>query len=1329
MKFWGSPEQKQEAKPVIRSVVAPARVQKSKAMIELLEMKKNFQAELDSAGPDEAELAQDQKDAKKRWAARVGRVPRSDEAMVWTEAKSNRKIEGSVKRKIEFGAYEKMKIADAVDEEREAFATEHELWQHLRKKFGVPVQRLKDIYAKKDQWQNLVKANQLGKKRGGKQGKRKRPIALKIRSKGAGRKREFQDQISQLKKWLDLERMNSHNISKRELLIEFCCLLVEHAGSCLKKAEQVSAEASQLEVNRAKQWRQEAENAMSRKQKLMDPTTKYGKNYTEKLISWMNAKYMQKEISHKLSRIEAKARAQLTYQAVDRAIWLMGAADEKRLDEAGVVAQPEEVIKNRKNLIITMSDQVPLWAKAVHKKIIFSEGELTGLRYEDRTNFNQIRREIESAQNKLKQQEQVIHANEGYEEAGQKKKKLVAGMKHMRHDSHEEKYRITYEARQKIYGIVGDAGEKLIGEVGKGLLVFSGPHQRLSNLDDEGKYIEDDQFQVGDYIIQHKKGEQCKSMKAFISLRKEHPSLFQKISVMQQPSSNLDSILMKWVAIEQGSSEPAGINIKDSFTANFAEEVMQCEHLLNQMSVLILGGMTAQLQVTDTDFARAFKHQFAHELDCMRVEHKKEHGSEKGFSIGYEQILRAAIASQDYMQVMNEKTDWVVKGAIRNGLIAYRATPSGQLQDIRSDEYLMGSKRIPDAWLEHRYAWLKDGVPIEPDFNLSNDAAAITDLIEWSNANPKKEPKNDNDEGSDEEEELAIKASDQISDELLIPMNNSLFFQLSPELRRSSYRRALLDSTYSSMLQKHQEMRQASGKRSIVRMAARRFLSKKLISSMSKMEALHEVVPKANSKKKLGKRIMGAAIKVGKNKPSLKLKPSIKKKVMKKAIMKKLVDDEGKAVLKDQKAKLKEAPPLPPPSEPPPPEVPSEVIKEHPKVGSTVRVIKEQAGISCYGKTGSLSDISGSQATIFSAQGSISTNISNIVVENPEWKPPAKYKTLSYVTRKQLQAMLDAAGCIPQPWVDDHHPLFKLEKDKFLEDQHMVAAWQFMHDQLQIPNTVQLLDPVLTAKMALIQEDADLDQVKAHIVSLTSGVSTLLIPIQAAGPHHWTLLIREEGTWSYFDSLKKQHQACSEVAQKVMSLIEGKDSALPARHNAAFQKDAECGFFVLAFMEEVACRSTSGPASRSWPADVQKEWQTRLAKLLKLMETEAQKLIKDKENAEKRAESLSQKQEKLREQAKQKLSKLKDHKSASAIAAIELLYGNSKYFTVDDLSQEACHEILLAESRMTQCAKCRYSSGCLKCDSSKALSYWMRKEADKVSKVPKWQGPGLEGWW
>lgn len=75
----------------------------------------------------------------------------------------------------------------------------------------------------------------------------------------------------------------------------------------------------------------------------------------------MNAKYL-----HSAGQpLEAQIRVQLTHQALDKAIWLMGTADdETALDEAGSVAQASEVIKNRKNLTIKMSDQVPLWAKA-----------------------------------------------------------------------------------------------------------------------------------------------------------------------------------------------------------------------------------------------------------------------------------------------------------------------------------------------------------------------------------------------------------------------------------------------------------------------------------------------------------------------------------------------------------------------------------------------------------------------------------------------------------------------------------------------------------------------------------------------------------------------------------------------------------------------------------------------------------------------------------------------------------------------------------------------------------------------------------------------------
>ena len=51
--------------------------------------------------------------------------------------------------------------------------------------------------------------------------------------------------------------------------------------------------------------------------------------------------------------------------------------------------------------------------------------------------------------------------------------KKVASMRTMSANSHDEKYRLTYEARQKIYNIVGEG--PLAGEVAKGLLVFGGP--------------------------------------------------------------------------------------------------------------------------------------------------------------------------------------------------------------------------------------------------------------------------------------------------------------------------------------------------------------------------------------------------------------------------------------------------------------------------------------------------------------------------------------------------------------------------------------------------------------------------------------------------------------------------------------------------------------------------------------------------------------------------------------------------------------------------------------------------------------------------------------
>ena len=479
-KFFGSQDDQDSQSPVLDSVQGARRHQHSKAMQALMEEKKKY-AEATNAlmSVDEAASKAIQ---MKLLKSRAGRPEGKS-----IQRSSNRALEGAKRRKLEFGAFEKMRIAEEVGKRKQSHASERGLWSEMRKLYGIPAQRVKDIYSKKDEWTHIVKKNKLGSGRGSAKGIQRKSSAC-IRSTGGGRKREYEDQIQRFRKWVALERSNGHHLSKRELLEEFCCYLTEHAQECMKRTqdgESASGSISSLTMQaRSAQWKRD---------KLLDSRTTYGRNYTSMLIGWINAKFMQKELSHKISALESRARAQLTWQGIDRILYLMGAADEEELQESGIIANPSQVISNRHNMCITMSDQVPVWAKPVHTKMIFSEQELTGMRYDDKVNFKEVRKEIESAQQVMKmRQEQVITSAEG---EGKDEKKLVSGMKLSHHNPHEEKFRITYEARQKIYGLVD--GE-LTGEVACGLLVFAGPHQRLSNLDKDGKYKEDDEFEVGE---------------------------------------------------------------------------------------------------------------------------------------------------------------------------------------------------------------------------------------------------------------------------------------------------------------------------------------------------------------------------------------------------------------------------------------------------------------------------------------------------------------------------------------------------------------------------------------------------------------------------------------------------------------------------------------------------------------------------------------------------------------------------------------------------------------------------------------------------------------
>ena len=92
------------------------------------------------------------------------------------------------------------------------------------------------------------------------------------------------------------------------------------------------------------------------------------------------------------------------------------------------------------------------------------------------------------------------------------------------------------------------------------------------------------------------------------------------------------------------------------------------------------------------------------------------------------------MAAED--ELRNQNLD-VLAATIRNGILAHLPVPSkGIMVPVADQEWASqikaGSKRIPPDWLERRLSWLKDGGPIQPDFDLSGRIKAAEDLIAWS---------------------------------------------------------------------------------------------------------------------------------------------------------------------------------------------------------------------------------------------------------------------------------------------------------------------------------------------------------------------------------------------------------------------------------------------------------------------------------------------------------------------------------------------------------------------------------------------------------------------
>ena len=130
-----------------------------------------------------------------------------------------------------------------------------------------------------------------------------------------------------------------------------------------------------------------------------------------------------------------------------------------------------------------------------------------------------------------------------------------------------------------------------VGLQGRSLVIVPGVHARLSNIDKDGKWIENESFEVAGKLIKRQKGQSVGNiMLPWRKLRASAPELFTQISLMQQPAAVADSIITTWSVAELGRQFPITLWQRDmSGGGGFSVQAKQAMALSNQVPCWIAG--------------------------------------------------------------------------------------------------------------------------------------------------------------------------------------------------------------------------------------------------------------------------------------------------------------------------------------------------------------------------------------------------------------------------------------------------------------------------------------------------------------------------------------------------------------------------------------------------------------------------------------------------------------------------------------------------------------------------------------------------------------------
>ena len=150
-----------------------------------------------------------------------------------------------------------------------------------------------------------------------------------------------------------------------------------------------------------------------------------------------------------------------------------------------------------------MADQVPFWVMLSAQRQLYAESER---RTKSQKNEHALRQLTGQTHMSQKVSKSLDNEDDDMQDEDEKAQETLGQMRGSG-ISEADRYRIAVELRQNIFNWL-DEEKDPIGQVGGSKVVLIGAHGRLSNIDDQGYFIEDEFFVYQGKEI-HRKAQTC----------------------------------------------------------------------------------------------------------------------------------------------------------------------------------------------------------------------------------------------------------------------------------------------------------------------------------------------------------------------------------------------------------------------------------------------------------------------------------------------------------------------------------------------------------------------------------------------------------------------------------------------------------------------------------------------------------------------------------------------------------------------------------------------------------------------------------------------------